>query len=84
MICFISSKYLNFYPGIASSNHTSQLGQTSPNPVKSNTTIEEENEIADEGWEYENQTVVDTRRILYSKTVGIGKRPYMVSKMVVN
>ncbi|XP_045455307.1 uncharacterized protein LOC123664986 [Melitaea cinxia] len=64
--------------GIASSNHTSQLGQTSPKPVNSNTTLEGENEIADEGWEYENQSVVDTRRILYSKTVGIGKRPYMV------
>ncbi|XP_063834463.1 uncharacterized protein LOC135083681 [Ostrinia nubilalis] len=35
-------------------------------------------EIADEGWEYENTTIVDTRRILYSKKVPIGKRPYMV------
>ncbi|KAM3960698.1 uncharacterized protein ACR2FA_005291 [Aphomia sociella] len=38
----------------------------------------EEDEIEDEGWEYENNTIVDTRRILYSKRVGIGKRPYMV------
>ncbi|XP_059050482.1 uncharacterized protein LOC131845434 [Achroia grisella] len=35
-------------------------------------------EIADEGWEYENTSIVDTRRILYSKMVAIGKRPYMV------
>lgn len=35
-------------------------------------------EIADEGWEYENTTIVDTRRILYSKRVSVGKRPYMV------
>ncbi|CAK1541070.1 unnamed protein product [Leptosia nina] len=37
-----------------------------------------QDEIADEGWEYENTTIVDTRRILYSKRVGVGKRPYMV------
>ncbi|KAL0860944.1 hypothetical protein ABMA27_009476 [Loxostege sticticalis] len=34
--------------------------------------------IADEGWEFENTTIVDTRRILYSTRVGVGKRPYMV------
>ncbi|XP_049880459.1 uncharacterized protein LOC126376952 [Pectinophora gossypiella] len=39
---------------------------------------EEGDGIRDEGWEYENSTYVDTRRILYSKTVGVGKRPYMV------
>ncbi|XP_021204150.3 uncharacterized protein LOC101743340 [Bombyx mori] len=32
----------------------------------------------DEGWEFENTTVVDTRRILYSKDVQVGNRPYMV------
>ncbi|KAI5639406.1 trypsin domain-containing protein [Phthorimaea operculella] len=34
--------------------------------------------IKNEGWEFENKTFVDTRRILYSKTVGKGTRPYMV------
>nr|XP_026498813.1 uncharacterized protein LOC113402720 [Vanessa tameamea] len=67
----------SFGIGIAT-NHTHELKETSPNPEKVNKTIEEENEIADEGWEYENQTVIDSRRILYSKRVGIGKRPYMV------
>ncbi|KAI8423135.1 hypothetical protein MSG28_014211 [Choristoneura fumiferana] len=32
----------------------------------------------DIGWEYENKTKVDTRRILYSKTSKRGARPYMV------
>ncbi|CAH0401621.1 unnamed protein product [Chilo suppressalis] len=32
----------------------------------------------DKGWEYENTTFVDTRRILYSKRVLPAKRPYMV------
>ncbi|XP_063389415.1 uncharacterized protein LOC134675162 [Cydia fagiglandana] len=32
----------------------------------------------DIGWEYENRTAVDTRRILYSKNTPKGKRPYMV------
>ncbi|XP_063369358.1 uncharacterized protein LOC134657724 [Cydia amplana] len=32
----------------------------------------------DIGWEYENTTAVDTRRILYSKNTPKGKRPYMV------
>ncbi|XP_050684811.1 uncharacterized protein LOC126979525 [Leptidea sinapis] len=45
---------------------------------KTNATDTNGDEIDDEGWEYENQTIVDTRRILYSKRVGIGKRPYMV------
>ncbi|KAL4708472.1 hypothetical protein ACJJTC_014080 [Scirpophaga incertulas] len=40
------------------------------------------NEIAidpeDAGWEYENTTMIDTRRILHSRNVGSGKRPYMV------
>lgn len=36
-------------------------------------------EIEEEGWEYENQTHVDTRRVLYGRKVAIGKRPYMVS-----
>lgn len=44
---------------------------------KSNVT-DGNDEIPDEGWEYENTTLVDTRRILYSKTVEKGKRPYMV------
>ncbi|XP_026322869.1 uncharacterized protein LOC113232385 isoform X2 [Hyposmocoma kahamanoa] len=35
-------------------------------------------EISDDGWEYENTSFVDTRRILYSSTVPKGKRPYMV------
>lgn len=34
----------------------------------------------DIGWEYENRTKVDTRRILYSKMSKRGARPYMVSK----
>lgn len=41
-------------------------------------THEELQEIPDEGWEFENNTIVDTRRILHSKKVAIGKRPYMV------
>lgn len=45
---------------------------------KVNVTENEVGEIADEGWEYENTTIVDTRRILYSKRVQPGKRPYMV------
>lgn len=44
----------------------------------SNITNELKEEIPDEGWEYENSTYVDTRRILYSKRVVAGKRPYMV------
>ncbi|XP_013165404.1 PREDICTED: uncharacterized protein LOC106116195 [Papilio xuthus] len=57
---------------------------TTPNPVITKTTetandsINEIDDIPDEGWEYENTTVVDTRRILYSKRVPIGKRPYMI------
>ncbi|CAH0721132.1 unnamed protein product, partial [Brenthis ino] len=43
----------------------------------SNSSLEFE-EIPDEGWEFENTSIVDTRRILYSKKVGPGKRPYMV------
>nr|XP_034837133.1 uncharacterized protein LOC117993441 [Maniola hyperantus] len=35
-------------------------------------------DIPDEGWAFENNTIVDTRRILYSKQVEVGKRPYMV------
>ncbi|XP_037295811.1 uncharacterized protein LOC119189643 [Manduca sexta] len=35
-------------------------------------------DIEDEGWEFENTSIVDTRRILYSKRVSVGKRPYMV------
>ncbi|KAJ0170838.1 hypothetical protein K1T71_013610 [Dendrolimus kikuchii] len=45
---------------------------------RTNNTEDEANEIEDEGWEYENTSIVDTRRILYSKKTGIGKRPYMV------
>ncbi|KAJ2940579.1 hypothetical protein O0L34_g6519 [Tuta absoluta] len=43
-----------------------------------NGTIIDGDGITNDGWEFENATVVDTRRILYSKTVGKGKRPYMV------
>lgn len=51
---------------------------TLPN-FKSNVTSGVNNEeISDDGWEYENTTIVDTRRILYSQTVQKGKRPYMV------
>ncbi|CAG4967646.1 unnamed protein product [Parnassius apollo] len=43
-----------------------------------NTSQNEISDEPDEGWEYENRTEVDTRRILYSKRVDAGKRPYMV------
>ncbi|XP_052752774.1 uncharacterized protein LOC113514527 [Galleria mellonella] len=43
-----------------------------------NNSLAEIDETEDEGWEYENNSIVDTRRILYSKNVPIGKRPYMV------
>ncbi|CAH2242592.1 jg14128 [Pararge aegeria aegeria] len=49
--------------------------------VKSAVNDKADDEIQDfdeEKWEFENNTSVDTRRILYSKRVGIGKRPYMV------
>ncbi|XP_068625590.1 uncharacterized protein [Battus philenor] len=52
-----------------------------PDAVKINNANNSQNEISDipdEGWEFENKTVVDTRRILYSKRVAVGKRPYMV------
>ncbi|XP_045506503.1 uncharacterized protein LOC123702762 isoform X1 [Colias croceus] len=55
--------------------HTNNDGHNHTVTNSSNTEIEE---IADDGWDYENTTIVDTRRILYSKRVGIGKRPYMV------
>lgn len=47
---------------------------------KSNNNENGLDKIDDEGWKYENTTFVDTRRILYSKKVGIGKRPYMVNR----
>ncbi|KAH9636512.1 hypothetical protein HF086_017678 [Spodoptera exigua] len=43
-----------------------------------NTSIADVEEIADEGWDYENTTTVDARRILFSKRTEKGKRPYMV------
>ncbi|XP_052744858.1 uncharacterized protein LOC112057053 [Bicyclus anynana] len=43
-----------------------------------NKSVNEIHDIPDEGWEFENNTVIDTRRILYSKRVSEGKRPYMV------
>lgn len=56
----------------SSHNETVPLSNFAPNITDIN------DEISDEGWEYENTTLVDTRRILYSKTVEKGKRPYMV------
>ncbi|XP_075986797.1 uncharacterized protein LOC142983690 [Anticarsia gemmatalis] len=38
----------------------------------------DDDEIPDEGWDFENTTAVDTRRILFSKRTEKGKRPYMV------
>ncbi|XP_022827516.1 uncharacterized protein LOC111357163 [Spodoptera litura] len=43
-----------------------------------NKSVDDVDEIADEGWNYENTTTVDTRRILFSKRTEKGKRPYMV------
>ncbi|CAH2059416.1 unnamed protein product, partial [Iphiclides podalirius] len=43
-----------------------------------NSTENEILDIPDEDWVFENKTAVDTRRILYSKRVPVGKRPYMV------
>ncbi|XP_047035828.1 uncharacterized protein LOC124641705 [Helicoverpa zea] len=43
-----------------------------------NSSADEVEEIADEGWNYENTTTVDARRILFSKRTEKGKRPYMV------
>lgn len=40
--------------------------------------LREPNELPDEGWDFENKTHVDTRRILFSKRTEKGKRPYMV------
>lgn len=44
-----------------------------------NKSADDVEEIADESWNYENTTTVDTRRILFSKRTEKGKRPYMVS-----
>ncbi|XP_035442394.1 uncharacterized protein LOC118270740 [Spodoptera frugiperda] len=43
-----------------------------------NKSADDVEEIADESWNYENTTTVDTRRILFSKRTEKGKRPYMV------
>ncbi|KAJ8715591.1 hypothetical protein PYW07_010073 [Mythimna separata] len=43
-----------------------------------NTSLNEVEEIADDGWNYENTTAVDSRRILFSKRTEKGKRSYMV------
>ncbi|PZC77022.1 hypothetical protein B5X24_HaOG203892 [Helicoverpa armigera] len=51
------------------SKHHSKSGNSSADEVE---------EIADEGWNYENTTTVDARRILFSKRTEKGKRPYMV------
>ncbi|XP_013184993.2 uncharacterized protein LOC106130642 [Amyelois transitella] len=58
-----------------SAGTTQNVSKVSPRADANSTDPEE---IPDEGWEYENKTQVDYRRILYSKTVGKGKRPYMV------
>lgn len=61
-------------------NVTSAKPHHSKKHVKTgNSTIDkEEEDIPDEDWHYENTTTIDTRRILYSKRTGKGKRPYMV------
>ncbi|XP_072932309.1 uncharacterized protein [Epargyreus clarus] len=59
-------------------SNPAKTGKRAHAKVKSNSSDVKLNEIEDEGWEFENTSIVDTRRILYSKTVGVGKRPYMV------
>ncbi|CAF4912374.1 unnamed protein product [Pieris macdunnoughi] len=66
-----------FCLGIAVSNPTKATHKQNDTIIKHSQNITKD-EIPDEGWEFENTTVVDTRRILYSKRVAIGKRPYMV------
>ncbi|CAG9569287.1 unnamed protein product [Danaus chrysippus] len=63
---------------IALANPTTLKTNVTDKVESSNSTSELKEEIPDEGWEYENSTYVDTRRILYSKRVLAGKRPYMV------
>ncbi|CAB3227610.1 unnamed protein product [Arctia plantaginis] len=42
------------------------------------TKLQEPDDLPDEGWDFENKTHVDTRRILFSKRTEKAKRPYMV------
>lgn len=49
-----------------------------------NKSLDDVEEVADEGWNYENTTIVDTRRILFSKKTEKGKRPYMVSQIILD
>lgn len=67
-------------PGIATVIQTNEAKNVSIKLDVADKTHEELQEIPDEGWEFENNTIVDTRRIMYSKKVAIGKRPYMVRR----
>ncbi|XP_013142089.1 PREDICTED: uncharacterized protein LOC106106106 [Papilio polytes] len=89
LIKFVDAYNLKLYlaspvPTSNSTNVTKIIPTTTVNPVivktieNANDSVNEIDDIPDEGWEYENTTAVDTRRILYSKRVPIGKRPYMI------
>lgn len=47
---------------------------------KANNSVVQEDllDIDDADWKFENETIIDTRRILRSSKVAAGKRPYMV------
>lgn len=89
--CFVTKLLTVVGPGFSSSSkkdksEESDISTTlkphhSKHHSKSgNKSLDDVEEVADEGWNYENTTIVDTRRILFSKKTEKGKRPYMVSQ----
>ncbi|XP_053619481.1 uncharacterized protein LOC128680393 isoform X2 [Plodia interpunctella] len=84
MDCFYLCVFLGILGNVISSPTENKTEITTEKAVevkrvnKTAVNVTEPEEIADEGWEFENKTQVDYRRILYSRTVGKGKRPYMV------